>query len=471
MKLSALVPELSLVAGAVVGLVAGVFLPRRRQWVVRALAVAACVAGLAATGVAMAGGPRIIGHGIYAVDVGLNAARIVVLAATLLVLCLSVEHTHGHSRETEFHVLTLLGAVGAIALAGANGLLVLMAAYLVASVPLYALTGLFKDALGTEASLKYYLLGELMGVVMLAGIAILYAAGQATGYTALRSAMGEAPRAAVAVGLVAVLAGLAFKAGAVPGHFWIPDVTEGASTPVAAFVTTVPKVGGLVAIFRLLAVALPTSSVNWALLIAVVAAASMTLGNLAAFCQDTPRRLLGYSTVSQVGYLLVAVAVAGDSGLALRALLFYLAAYAVTNVGAFAVVAELPRARNLADYTGLARRRPWLALTLVVCLLGFIGTPPTAVFVGKLSVFSAALDGGFAWLAVLAVVNTVASVFYYLRWIVPVFARVPAGGGTEALAPAGRWSAATAYLAGAASVLLGLASGVALPLAAGSLLS
>jgi NADH-quinone oxidoreductase subunit N len=189
----------------------------------------------------------------------------------------------------------------------------------------------------------------------------------------------------------------------------------------------------------------------------VIAAASMTLGNLAAFFQTSPRRLLAYSTISQAGYVLMAVAAAGRSELATRALLFYLAGYAVTNLGAFAVVTELPAARRLDDYGGLFRRQPWLALTLVVCLLGLVGTPPTAVFVGKLGVFTAAAGAGLTWLMVVAAVNTVASVFYYLRWIVPMFAAAP--GRAEALTPAGSLARVCAYGGAAGAVLLGIAGG------------
>lgn len=462
MNLLALVPELSLTAAAVGGLLVGIFLPRPRQWVVRAIAAAACLAGLAATGVAMTGSAEVVADGGYAVDSGLQVVRLAVLSATLLVLGLSMDATHGHERETEFHVLTVLAAIGAIGLAGANDLLLLAAAYLLASVPLYALAGFFKDAPGTEASLKYYLMGAFLGVVLLSGVTVLYGAGGATGYPALRAAMGGAPHAAVTVGLVAVLAGLLFKIGAVPGHFWVPDVAEGAPAPVAAFVTTVPKVGGLVAAFRLVSAALPASSADWPLLIAIVAALSMTLGNLAAFFQHSPRRLLGYSTVSQVGYMLMAVAVAGGSDLAASALFLYVAAYALTNLGAFAVAATCPGARTLDQYAGLARRRPALALTLGVCLLGFIGTPPTGIFVGKLMVFAAAIGGGYAWLAVLAVLNTVASVFYYLRWLVPAVLRAPPPEST-ALPRTGGAPAGVAYVAGAASLALGLASGAVLP--------
>lgn len=191
----------------------------------------------------------------------------------------------------------------------------------------------------------------------------------------------------------------------------------------------------------------------------MIAAATMTLGNLAAFGQDNVRRLLAYSTVSQAGYLLVPVAMAGRTGLAQPALLYFVAAYAVTNLGAFAVVVAAGR-DDVAGYAGLLRASPPLGLSLIVCLLGFVGTPPTAVFVGKVLMFGAALDGDFAWLAVVAAVNTVASVFYYLRWIVPLFRRPsapprPAPGATVV---------ATAVAAAAAllSLVLGIAGGAAL---------
>lgn len=453
----ALLPEILLLAGAVGGLLLGSFLPRGRQWVVAAVGMAACAAGIGVAALAAGDAPETVYDGTYAIDDGLHAGRIVVLAATILALWLSLEPLRGHHRQAEFHVLTMLAALGAIALAGASDLLLVAAAYLLASVPLYALTGMRADAPGTEAAMKFYLLGALLGVVMLAGVAVVYGAAGATDYAALASGTADAPGAALAVGLVAFLAGLLFKMGAVPTHFWVPDVTEGASGPAAAIVTTIPKVGALIATFRLVDQALPAATVDPALLMAVLAAASMTLGNLAAFAQDSPRRLLAYSTVSQVGYMLMAVAVAGRTGMALPALLFYAAAYAVTNLGAFAVAIELPNARSLGDYSGLWRRSPPLALALTVCLLGLVGTPPTAVFVGKLETFGAAIDGGMAWLAALAVANTVASLFYYLRWIGPAVAGRPTGG--DALAPAGRWTATGAYAAAVATVALGVAAG------------
>jgi NADH-quinone oxidoreductase subunit N len=343
-ELGPLTPELILAASAVAGLLAGSWLPRGRQWAVRLLAAAACLATLATTAFTPAGATTTDFGGSYAIDAATDAVRVVVAGATLVVICLSGDAMRAHKRETEFYVLLQLAALGTIVLAGANDLLLLFAGYLLASVPGYALAGFRKDAAGTEAALKYYLMGALFGVAMLTGITLLYGAGRTTGYPALPATLTAAPHGVVAVGVIAVVAGLMFKAGGVPAHFWVPDVTEGTSAPVAAFVTTVPKIGALVALFRLLAVAIPTAAVNWPMLVAVLAAASMTLGNLAAFFQTSVKRLLAYSTISQVGYLLMAVAVATTSSTALRALLFYLAAYAATNLAAFAVVAELPHA-------------------------------------------------------------------------------------------------------------------------------
>ena len=467
-RLGPLAPEIALAASAVIGLLAGGWLPRYRQWVVRLIAAAACLIGLAATGLAMTQAATVDFGTSYAIDVATNVVRVVVLAATLLVICMSIDTVNGHKHETEFYVLLQLAALGTIALAGANDLLLLFAGYLLASIPAYALAGFLKDSLGTEAALKYYLIGALLGVVMLAGVTLLYGVGRTTSLPLLHTALASAPHGVVAVGVIAVLAGLLFKVGGVPAHFWVPDVTEGTSTPVAAFLTSVPKIGGLAALLRLLTVAIPPSAINWPLLIAVLAAGSMTLGNLAAFFQTSVKRLLAYSTISQVGYMLMAVAVANRSGIATESLLFYMTAYAVTNLGAFAVVAELPNAHTLADYRGLAGRHPGLAAVLVVCLLGLVGTPPTGVFFGKLRVFTAAIDGGYAWLAALAVINTVASLFYYLRWVAPAFLQ-PGDARLAALRPAGRWSALSAYAAGIGSLALGLGSGAILPLVHGSL--
>jgi NADH-quinone oxidoreductase subunit N len=468
-RLGPLAPEIILAVSATAMLLAGSWLPRARQWMIPALSAAACLAALAVTAFTGAGRAGVDFGASYTVDVATDTVRVVVTAATAAVIGLAARPMRSHPRETEFYVLLQLAALGSIELAGASDLLLLFAGYLLASVPAYALAGLARDDRGTEAALKYFLMGALLSVVMLAGIALLYGAGHATGYRALRGALPAGPPGVAAVGVVAVVGGLLFKSGGVPAHFWVPDVTEGTSIPVAAFVTTVPKLGALAALIRLLGVAIPAATVNWPLLIGLAAAATMTLGNLAAFFQASVTRLLAYSTISQAGYLLMAVAAAAHSSLALRSLLFYLVAYAATNIAAFAVAARLPNAPALSDYRGLAARHPALAAVLVVSLLGLVGTPPAGVFVGKLEVFTAAVAGGYGWLAGLAAVNTIASLFYYLRWLAPVFLPPRPGAAAEALSPAGRWAALIAYTAGAASLAAGLAATAILPLVTGHL--
>lgn len=457
----ALLPEAFLLGGALVGLLVGLFLPRRRQWVVRVIAAAALLASIAAALVAAGDLEGSVFDGVYDVDMATTAVRVVAACGALLVLLLAAGELAGSPRETELYTLLLLGTLGTVLLAGADDLLFLTAAYLLASIPLYGLVALRKDGSGTEAALKYYLLGAFLGIVMLSGTAVLYGVGRSTRYAELGPGLADAPGAVVAVGGLGVLAGLLFKAGGVPAHFWVPDVAQGATTTVAAFVTTVPKVGAVVAVYRLLADPLSQAAGDWRLIVALVAAASMTLGNLAAFFQNDVTRLLGWSAVSQVGYLLMVPTVVGGSDLALPALALYLAAYTVTNIGAFAVVGAAGVGRRLPDWQGLARRSPALAVALVVCLLGLVGTPPTGVFVGKLSVFAATAEGGYGWLVVVAAVNTVISLFYYLRWLAPVF-RTSQDGPAALPATPEPWSRAAALVAAVASLVVGLGAGVVL---------
>ncbi len=455
-QLALLVPEIVLLLGAVVALLAGSFLPRDRQWGARLAAVTALVVAGIATGFGLADADSTVFTGTYAVDVPTGVARLVVIGATLMVIGLGVDELAGHARESETYALLLLGALGAIVVAGADDLLLLAVGFLLASIPLYALIGMSRTAAGAEAALKTYLLGALLGILMLAGVALLGAVGGSTRYADLTGSLVDPSSGLVAVGGVAVIGGLMFKAGAVPAHFWVPDAAQGAGGTAAAFATTVPKVGALIAVYRL--VDTIPEGVHLRLLIAVIAVLSMSLGNLAAFFQDDPRRLLGWSTVSQVGYLLVPVAVAGDSELALPSMLIYLAGYAVSNLTAFAVTAALPGHRSLVQYCGLATARPWLVAALLVSLLSLVGTPPTAVFVGKLTTFTAGWDGGLPWLVLVAVVNSVVSLFYYLRWIVPTLHRQPDAGATGRLTPR-PWATRTAITGGTAVLLVGLAAG------------
>ena len=452
-----LLPEAILFAGAVLTLLTGSFLPQRRLGLTRVLTVIVLVAAGLTAAVAWADPAGPVFAGTFAADGPTGAARVIIIGATILVVTLGTPELTGRARQAETYVLLLLSALGSVVLAGANDLLVLAVGFLLSSVPLYALVGMERTALAAEGALKTYLIGALTGILLLLGATVLFGVAGTTGYGELAAALPEAPVAAVTLGLIAVLGGLTFKMGAVPGHFWVPDAAQGASTTVAAFLTTVPKIGAVIAAYRL--VDLAPVSADAGLFVALLAAVTMTLGNLAAFAQTDPRRLLGWSTVSQAGYLLLPVAVAGRSDLAIPSMLLYLAGYALSNLTGFAVVAASPGRSDLSAYRGLAGSRPWVAGALLVALLSLVGTPPTAVFAGKLTTFAAAWDGGLAWLVVIAALNTVASLFYYLRWLAPAF-RTAESTGLEQTGPATRdgWAGATAVAGGAAVLVLGLAA-------------
>ena len=454
-----LLPEMLLFVGGLVALIGGSFLPRERQWVTRVVAAVALVAGAVAAAIGLAGPTQMAFEGTFSVDTATGVARIVAAVGTLIVLALASDEITGSPRESETYALLLFSTTGVLVLAGTDDLLVLAVGFLLASIPLYGLIGIGRTSRGAEAAMKTYLLGALFGILLLAGVTILYGVAGTTSYAELTDLLADAPTGAVAAGAVGVLAGLMFKAGGVPGHFWVPDAAQGAGGAVAAFLTTVPKIGAMVAAYRL--VTMLPDTLNWPLLIAVLALASMTLGNLAAYWQQDPRRLLGWSTVSQVGYMLVPVAVAGRSDLALPSLLLYLTGYTVTNLAAFAVTTAFPDRRDLLAYRGMGTARPWLAGGLVVALLGLVGTPPTVVFVGKLTTATAAWDGGLAWLAVVVFINTLFSLFYYLRWIVSVYR--PGASSEQAVTssfPVKRWSAQTAILTAILSLVLGIGAGV-----------
>lgn len=448
-----MLPEMLTFGGGLLVLIGGSFVPRKRQWWARIVAAATLIGVVVVAAVAMAAPDQTAFEGAFAVDTATAVARITAAVGVLMVLALAGDDITATARESETYALLLFSTAGIMVLAGTDDLLVLATGYLLASIPLYGLIGLLRSGLAAEAALKTYLIGALFGITLLLGVTVLYGISGATRYNELAAQLRGAPAALVATGVVAVVAGLMFEAGGVPAHFWVPDAAQAANGVAAVFLTTVPKIGALIALYRVTTV-LP-HTVAWPLLIAVFAVASMTLGNLAAFGEQDPRRLLGWSTVSQVGYLLVPITVAGRSELALPSLLFYLVGYTLTNSAAFAVSTALPDRRDLDAYRGLARARPWLAGALVVALLGLVGTPPTGVFVAKLTTAMAVWDGGLAWLAVVVFVNSLLSLFYYLRWVAPVFQKPEMSDDFNT----GGWSVRTALVAAVLSLGLGIAAG------------
>lgn len=447
-------PELVLLVGAVVVLLAALFLPLRLQRVPAALALAVLVATAAVT-VPQLGGAQPVGFfSTYALDDAAVVARLVILATAAVCVLLSIDWFALDHRQGEYYALLCLSALGAVLLAGSADLMELILATLLSSVTGYVLAAYHRASpRATEAGIKYYLLGALTNAALVYGVALLFGLAATTTFAGLRDGLGDADPVALTAGFVLVVVGLAFKIGAVPAHAWVPDVADGAPAPVSAFVTVAPKVGGLVALARLVAV-LPEDAVGWRPVVAVMAVATMTVGNVVALAQDDARRLLGWSAVSQTGYGLMAVVAVGRSDLAVSSLLFFTAAYAAANVAAFGVVVELRGRAALGDYAGLARARPALAAVLLLSLLSLVGIPPLAGFPAKLALFAATVDAGYTWVAVAAVANTVLSLAYYLRLLAPAFWE-PAP--TAPVAVLGHRAAAATIAAVVVVVVLGIA--------------
>lgn len=416
MPVGDLAPELSLLIGAVATLLAAMVLPQRRHAFCAGLALVA-LAVSAAFAAAQYGVERFTFEGTFVLDRATGAARLMIAGFTAMAVLLSPRWFATDRRHGEFYAVLLFSALGAMAMAGAGDLMQLVMGVLLSSVTGYVLAAYHRDwEISLEAGMKYFLVGALANALMVIGAVLVLGMARTTDYGQLSGALpGDALTAA---GVALVLAGLLFKIGAAPAHAWVPDVAEGAPVPSAAFLTVVPKIAGAIALYRFVGL-VPEDTIPVRLLIAIVAAVTMTLGNLTALWQDDVRRLIGWSSVSQAGYALMAVAAAGRAPDAATALVAFLLVYGVANTAAFAVVAHLRGRTALADWHGLLRQRPGAVTILTLAFLSLVGIPPLAGFLGKFALFVATLEAGLGWLAAVAVANTVLSLFYYLRVIGP----------------------------------------------------
>lgn len=428
MPISDVFPEIAIIIAAVLALLFAVFAPRRLQ----AGAALVALAGIAIAIVlilAQLGETRFTFSNTWALDGASLWARLMILLGAAFCILLSPGWFRTDPRHGEYYTILLLATLGAMTMAGAGDLLQLTIAVLLSSVTGYTLAAWHRDwALSVEAGMKYFLMGALSNALLITGVTLMLGLLGSTAYAEIKTtlALGTGLSPLLFVGFALTITGVAFKLGAVPAHAWLPDVAEGAPVPSAAFLTVVPKIGAAIALARLVQL-VPPEMLGLRPLIAVLAAATMTLGNLAAFWQDDMRRLIGWSSVAQAGYVLMAVTVLGLSPDALTALLAFIASYAIGNLAAFAVVAYLRGRTALADYDGLAKQRPLVATVLVISFLSLVGIPPTVGFLGKLALFLTTIDGGYLWLAVLAAANTVASLFYYARVMGRTYFNEPQG--------------------------------------------
>lgn len=354
--------------------------------------------------------------------------------SSALAILLSIEYNNREGiRAGEYYSLILFCTVGMIVLASSTDLIMIFLGIEIVSICLYVLAGIRRnDVKSNEAALKYFLLGAFATGFLLYGMALMYGATGTTNLikiTALIKSGEAGSNPLMLMGVVLLVIGFGFKVASVPFHMWAPDVYQGAPSPVTAFMAVGPKAAAFAAFYRVFAESLPAIASSWETLLYVISVLTMFIGNLGAIMQTNIKRLLAYSSVSHVGYILMAVL--AKNSLAGPGLLFYMLAYTFVIFGAFGVVIILGRKGNenleIEGYSGLGFKHPVLALSMTVFLLSLGGLPPFAGFVAKFYIFSAALKEGFVYLVVIAVLNSAISFYYYLKVIVYMYMKEPVG--------------------------------------------
>lgn len=389
-----------------------------------------------------AGDPQLVWGGMLRMDGTAFVFRLLFMAGAALT-CLFVNENRKLAVRGEFYALMLVSTIGMSLMAAAADLVMLYLAIETTSIPLYILAGFtVRDQKSVEAGIKYLLYGAMTSAVMLYGFSLLYGFGGTTQMFVLAERLAAGQVSAVALGgaLLMVLVGFGFKISAVPFHFWAPDVYEGAPTAVAGFLSTASKAAGFAVLLRVLMVVFAGQTEFWSIVVAVLAIASMAVGNLLALAQKNLKRLLAYSSIGQAGYMLIGVAAGTTFGSS--AAVYYLMAYLFTNLAAFgiaAVIENLTGSSNIADLRGLNQRSPALSLALAVVMLSLGGIPPFAGFFAKLIVFAAGIDANMVWLVLVGIVFAVVGLYYYLTVLKVAYQRHPTT--TEQPLPVSRaWS-------------------------------
>ncbi len=425
-----LLPVLVLTAWACALLLVDLFIPAARKGTTAVLAVFGLALSLGLT-LAQIGDS---GLGFFGMVV-LDGFSIFLNALLLLSGMLGIALAYGYLRRMglergEYYSLLLFSLIGMLLMVQAADLIVVFLALELLSIPLYVLSAFNRtQAESEEAGLKYFLLGAFSGGFVVYGIALIFGATNTTSiYKVVEAAAAGANPLLLSVGAALVLVGFGFKVAAVPFHMWTPDVYQGAPTAVTAFMSSGAKIAGFAALLRVFSIAFPSLSADFTPILWGLAALTMVAGNLIAISQTNIKRLLAYSSIAHAGYILMAFVPYGNPAVmpvSVAAGLFYLVSYVVTNFGAWAVVIALEKAEGkgleISDYAGLGRKYPALAAAMTVFMLSFIGFPPTIGLVGKFYLFRAVIDGGFIGLAVIGVLTSLISAYYYLRVVVTMY--------------------------------------------------
>lgn len=471
-NIGAALPTLSLALGATILLLVDLFIPKDRKDITAILAmIGLAVSFIINLFVYNTGGEAFMG--MYMADPFTGFLNIVILLTAFISILMGYDYLkHTDTERGEYYPLLLMTTSGMMFMAAANDLTVVFIALELLSIPLYILAAFrYPDLKSEESGLKYFILGAFASAFFVYGAALVYGATGTTSLPAIFEAVAsgaatESPFLLL-LGAGLILVGLGFKVAVVPFHMWTPDVYEGAPTPVTAFMSVGAKTGGFAALLRILAFALPAfilrdgqTAAAWQQAVWIVAALTLILGNFVAIAQTNIKRMLAYSSIAHAGYILMAVAAAGTTGVsqsAIQSALVYLMAYMFTNLGAFAVAISIEKSdgtgTNISDFNGLAKTRPVLALAMMVFMLSLTGIPLTAGFIGKWLVFQATLEAGLVPLAIIGVLTSVASAFYYIRIVVNMYLGEGEGDPAEGATQYVNWAV---YIAFAGTLLLGI---------------
>ena len=427
------IPEIALLALVSGLLVIDLFLEEKDRHRSYWLALAALVATAALAAATTAPAPVVTFSGMFVSDLLSQVLKVAMLLAVAATLLYSRPYLEARGMlRGEFLGLALFAALGMMVMISAHHFLTLYLGLEILALSLYAAVALQRDsAAATEAAMKYFVLGALASGLLLYGLSMVYGATGTLDIARVAHALGEARASSTLAvfGLVFVVAGIAFKLGVVPFHMWVPDVYHGAPTPVTLLIGGAPKIAAFGFVMRLLAEGLQGLSADWAQMLAILAVASLAVGNVVAIAQANLKRMLAYSTISHMGFLLLGILAAGPNGYG--SAMFYVITYVLTTLAAFGLVLALSRAGfeadRLEDWKGLNRRSRWFAFLMLVVMFSLAGIPPTVGFFAKLAVLQAALQAGYLWLVVFAVLMSVVGAFYYLRIVKLMYMDEPAG--------------------------------------------
>jgi NADH-quinone oxidoreductase subunit N len=425
-----LAPELVLTSAGLLLMVLGISVGKAKEeflgfLAVLSVAVTSIALVFAAAQPGRGSGP-ILG-GMFILDNFALFFKVLILLSLALTVLASVRFVRSSPYPAgEYYALVLFAGVGMLFMVSGTNLASIYISLELMALSSYVLAGYFKgEVKSTEAALKYFMLGAFSSGVLLYGISLVYGLTGKLGLTDIAGLFASAERSNLTIlGILLILAGLLFKVAAVPFHVWAPDVYEGAPTPVTAFFSVGPKVAAYAILARIFYVAFPKFQADWGLIVALVAAATMIVGNVAALLQSNVKRMLAYSSIAHAGYALLGV-LGFRNTFGIWGILVYLAAYLLMNFGVFTLVILLESrgyaAETVSDFNGLARRNMPAAIVMLLFLLSLAGIPPTAGFIGKYYLFTAAMKAGYAWLAVLAVLASAVSFFYYFRIVAAMF--------------------------------------------------